>query len=119
MQFMVDCAVMLNHRMVLGVSQRNLRVQKYRGSAFNENESPFVISKTGYQKVPVGRIDDVECLARRDRAWVFQQRDGSDVFAPAELIGNPFAGFARVIQIIKNSLLFSACSIARHLPGIG
>ncbi|MEO5671249.1 MAG: ATPase domain-containing protein, partial [Ramlibacter sp.] len=27
MQFMVDCAIVLNHRVVLGVSQRNLRVQ--------------------------------------------------------------------------------------------
>jgi circadian clock protein KaiC len=48
MQFMVDCAVMLNHRVVFGVSQRNLIVQKYRGSGFDENESPFVISKTGF-----------------------------------------------------------------------
>jgi circadian clock protein KaiC len=31
MQFMVDCAVP-QPRVVLGVSQRNLRVQKYRGS---------------------------------------------------------------------------------------
>ena len=38
MQFMVDCAVVLNHRVELGVSQRNLRVQKYRGSPFDENE---------------------------------------------------------------------------------
>jgi circadian clock protein KaiC len=40
MQFMVDCSVILNHSVVLGVSQRNLRVQKYRGSSFDENESP-------------------------------------------------------------------------------
>ena len=33
MQFMVDCAVTLNHEVVKGVSQRNLRVLKYRGSA--------------------------------------------------------------------------------------
>ena len=45
MQFMVDCAVILNHSVVLGVSQRNLRVQKYRGSSFDENESPFLIGK--------------------------------------------------------------------------
>ena len=43
MQFMVDCAVILNHSVALGVSQRNLRVQKYRGSSFDENESPFLI----------------------------------------------------------------------------
>jgi circadian clock protein KaiC len=48
LQFMVDCAVVLNHRVVLGVSQRNLRVLKYRGSGFDENESPFVIGTTGF-----------------------------------------------------------------------
>jgi len=47
MQFMVDCAVMLNHAITDGVSQRNLRVQKYRGSEFDENESPFIISQRG------------------------------------------------------------------------
>jgi circadian clock protein KaiC len=49
MQFMVDCAVMLNHTVVLGVSQRNLRVQKYRGSSFDENESPFIIGNNGFE----------------------------------------------------------------------
>jgi circadian clock protein KaiC len=39
MQYMVDCSVVLNHRVDLGVSQRNLRVQKFRGSSFNEDES--------------------------------------------------------------------------------
>jgi circadian clock protein KaiC len=48
MQFMVDCAVILNHRVSLGVSQRNLRVLKYRGSGFDENESPFIIGKGGF-----------------------------------------------------------------------
>jgi len=49
MQFMVDCAVILNHCVVLGVSQRNLRVLKYRGSRFDENESPFLIGKAGLE----------------------------------------------------------------------
>jgi circadian clock protein KaiC len=48
MQFMVDCSVILNHRVDQGVSQRNLRVQKYRGCSFNEDESPFVIGKDGF-----------------------------------------------------------------------
>ncbi len=30
MQFMVDCAVMLDHKVVNGVSMRNLRVKKFR-----------------------------------------------------------------------------------------
>src|SRR5471032_2143936 len=49
MQFMVDCAVILNHSVVAGVSQRDLRVQKYRGSTFDENESPFLIGATGLE----------------------------------------------------------------------
>lgn len=61
MQFMVDCAVVLNHTMVLGVSQRNLRVQKYRGSSFDENESPFVIGDKGFDVAmarSLGRVDN-------------------------------------------------------------
>lgn len=49
MQFMVDCAVILNQRIVGGVSQRNLRVQKYRGSGFDEDEAPFLIGDDGLE----------------------------------------------------------------------
>lgn len=45
--FMVDCAIDLNHTVVTGVSQRNLRIHKYRGSAFAENAAPLVITATG------------------------------------------------------------------------
>lgn len=55
MQFMVDCAVLLNHSVVQGVSQRNLRVQKFRGSSFDEDESPFLIGSDGLE-VAVARI---------------------------------------------------------------
>lgn len=60
MQFMVDCTVILNHSVVQGVSQRNLRVQKYRGSSFDEDETPFLIGKSGLEVAVVrtpGRID--------------------------------------------------------------
>lgn len=62
LQFMVDCSVVLNHRVDLGVSQRNLRVQKYRGSSFNEDESPFVIGKDGFDVAmarSLGRADTI------------------------------------------------------------
>ncbi len=49
MQFMVDCSITLNHEVVEGISQRNLRVVKYRGSAFSENESPFLIGINGLE----------------------------------------------------------------------
>lgn len=49
LQFMVDCVVILTHGVVQGVSQRNLRVQKYRGSGFDEDEAPFLIGKSGIE----------------------------------------------------------------------
>jgi circadian clock protein KaiC len=49
MQFMVDCAVTLDHRVVQGVSQRNMRVIKFRGSAFSEDEAPFLIGPAGLE----------------------------------------------------------------------
>lgn len=49
LQFMVDCTLVLDHRVVEGVSQRSLRVRKYRGSAFNENEVPMIIGAAGLE----------------------------------------------------------------------
>ena len=54
MQFMVDCVVILNHGVESGVSRRNLRVQKYRGTSFDENEAAFLIGKGGIE-IPLAR----------------------------------------------------------------
>jgi circadian clock protein KaiC len=47
---------MLNHNVVQGVSHRSLRVQKYRGSGFDEDESPFLIGKGGIE-IAVARTE--------------------------------------------------------------
>jgi circadian clock protein KaiC len=67
MQFMVDCAVVLNHRVQLGVSQRNLRVQKYRGSNFDENEAPFVIGKNGFDVAISRMLGQVDATTTNER----------------------------------------------------
>jgi circadian clock protein KaiC len=90
MQFMVDCAVILNHTVVLGVSQRNLRVQKYRGSAFDENESPFLIGKGGFE-VAVTRT-----LGRGD-AEVTNERVASGVDRLDTMLGGGYYRGASVL----------------------
>lgn len=57
MQFMVDCVVSLHHRLVDRVSLRGLRVMKYRGSGFSENEFPLVISPTGIEVATFGTTE--------------------------------------------------------------
>lgn len=49
MEFMVDSAVWLRHEVLEGVSQRTLRILKYRGSAFDENDVPYVIAQRGLE----------------------------------------------------------------------
>jgi len=67
LQFMVDCSVILNHRVDLGTSQRNLRVQKYRGSEFIEDESPFVIGKQGFDVAITRTLAAVEAPVTFER----------------------------------------------------
>jgi circadian clock protein KaiC len=90
MQFMVDCAIILNHTVVLGVSQRNLRVQKYRGSSFDENESPFLIGSNGFE-VAVART-----LGRMD-ATVTNERVSSGVKRLDTMLGGGYYRGASVL----------------------
>src|SRR5450759_1485740 len=89
-QFMVDCTVILQHSVVLGVSQRNLRVQKYRGSSFDEDESPFVIGERGLE-VAVARA-----LARVD-AKVTNERVSSGVTRLDTMLGGGYYRGASVL----------------------
>lgn len=90
MQFMVDCAVILNHTVVLGVSQRNLRVQKYRGSSFDENESPFLIGRSGFE-VAVTRTFG------RGQAAVSNERVSSGVARLDTMLGGGYYRDASVL----------------------
>src|ERR1700722_18083537 len=90
MQFMVDCSVILNHSVVEGVSQRNLRVQKYRGSSFDENESPFVIGDAGFD-VAIART-----LGRED-AKVTNERVTSGIKRLDTMLGGGFYRAACVL----------------------
>jgi circadian clock protein KaiC len=47
LQFISDCYIHLNQRLENHISLRSLRVVKYRGSGFAENEFPFVIGDRG------------------------------------------------------------------------
>ncbi|HSJ57607.1 MAG TPA: circadian clock protein KaiC [Anaerolineae bacterium] len=54
LQYMADCVVRLHHRVSELVSLRGLRVVKYRGSAFDENEVPMIITEDGIQVAAFG-----------------------------------------------------------------
>jgi circadian clock protein KaiC len=51
--YVSDCVIRIDHRVVEQVSTRRLRVSKYRGSAHGTNEYPFTIGAHGFQILPI------------------------------------------------------------------
>lgn len=49
LQFMADCVVTLQHRVVQGIALRFVRISKYRGAAHSSNEFPLSISRSGME----------------------------------------------------------------------
>jgi circadian clock protein KaiC len=52
-EFVSDCVILLDHRVVEQVSTRRLRVVKYRGSTHGTNEYPFLIDENGISILPI------------------------------------------------------------------
>jgi circadian clock protein KaiC len=52
-EYVSDCVVLLDHRVIEQVSTRRLRVVKYRGSAHGTNEYPFLIDEDGISVLPI------------------------------------------------------------------
>ncbi len=52
-EYVSDCVILLDHRVIDQISTRRLRVIKYRGSLHGTNEYPFLIDDEGISVLPV------------------------------------------------------------------
>ena len=52
-EYVSDCVILLDHRVINEVSTRRLRVLKYRGTAHGTNEYPFLIDEHGIGVLPI------------------------------------------------------------------
>jgi circadian clock protein KaiC len=52
-EYVSDCVILLDHRVINQISTRRLRVIKYRGSIHGTNEYPFMIDEDGISVLPV------------------------------------------------------------------
>lgn len=115
MQFMVDCSVVLNQRVDLGVSQRNLRVQKYRGSSFSEDELPFVIGKSGFDAAITRTLGRMEARVTKERVSSGVKRldtmlDGGYYRGATVLI----TGFPGTAKTTLSAAFAEACCLRRE-----
>lgn len=52
-EYVSDCVILLDHRVIEQVSTRRLRIVKYRGSTHGTNEYPFLIDDEGISVLPI------------------------------------------------------------------
>jgi len=52
-EYVSDCVILLDHRVIEQKSTRRLRIVKYRGSVHGTNEYPFLIDEDGISVLPV------------------------------------------------------------------
>lgn len=55
-EYVSDCVILLDHRVIDQVSTRRLRVVKYRGTSHGANEYPFLIDEKGISVLPLSSI---------------------------------------------------------------
>ena len=55
-EYVSDCVIVLDHRVIDQVSTRRLRVVKYRGSTHATNEYPFLINENGFSVLPISSL---------------------------------------------------------------
>jgi len=52
-EYVSDCVIMLDHRIINQISTRRLRIVKYRGTIHGTNEYPFLIDEAGITILPL------------------------------------------------------------------
>jgi circadian clock protein KaiC len=56
-EYVSDCVILLDHRVVDQISTRRLRIVKYRGTSHGTNEYPFLIDEKGFSILPVTSLE--------------------------------------------------------------
>jgi circadian clock protein KaiC len=52
-EYVSDCVIVLDHRIIDEVATRRIRILKYRGSVHGTNEYPFLIDEKGFSVLPI------------------------------------------------------------------
>jgi circadian clock protein KaiC len=78
-EYVSDCVILLDHRVISQVSTRRLRIVKYRGSVHGTNEYPFLIDEEGISVLPITSL-------KLDRA-VSSQRISTGIPSLDEMFG--------------------------------
>ena len=111
-EYVADCVIVLDHRIVEQVSTRRLRVVKYRGSPHGTNEYPFLIGPGGLSVLPITslRLDHEAPTARVSTGvpMIDEMLGGPGVYRGSSVLvsGSPGTGKSSVAA----SMAAAACA---------
>lgn len=110
LQFMADCAVELRQQTLDQGSQRDLRVIKYRGSAFAENAAPMVIGQAGIEVANISAQDRYFPVSRKRVSSGVERLDamlGGGYYRGASVLITGAPGTAK--STLSGAFLAAAC----------
>ncbi|HLY73054.1 MAG TPA: circadian clock protein KaiC, partial [Planctomycetota bacterium] len=55
-EYVSDCVILLDHRVIDQITTRRMRIVKYRGSSHGTNEYPFLIEQDGISVLPITSV---------------------------------------------------------------
>lgn len=136
-EYVSDCVVALDNRVVDQVSTRRMRIVKYRGSAHGANEYPFLIDDDGFSVLPVTSLG-LDYAVSEERvstgvAALDDMLEGGGYFRGSSVLVSGTAGtgksslaglFAdascrRKERVLYFALEESASQVARNMRSIG
>jgi circadian clock protein KaiC len=98
-EYVSDCVIMLDHRVVDQVSTRYLRVVKYRGSSHGTNEYPFLIDRRGIAVLPITSLQLIhDATSQRISTgldWLDDMFGGQGYFRGSSVLMSGGAGTAK------------------------
>jgi circadian clock protein KaiC len=111
-EYVSDCVILLDHRVIEQVSTRRLRVVKYRGSLHGTNEYPFLIDEQGFSVLPITSLGlNHQASTERMSTGIAQldaMLDGKGLYRGASVLlsGTPGSGKSSIAA----HLVHAACA---------
>jgi circadian clock protein KaiC len=108
-EYVSDCVILLDHRVIEQVSTRRMRVVKYRGTSHGTNEYPFLIDSHGLLVLPVTSMGlDHDAPTERVSSGIAQldtMLDGQGYYRGGSVLlsGTPGAGKSSIAAHFVNS----------------
>src|SRR5215471_1228752 len=110
-EYVSDCVIALDHRVVDQISTRRLRIVKYRGSSHGTNEYPFLIDDDGIAVLPITSLQLVHNASSERIStglpWLDAMFGGTGWYRASSILLSGTAGTAKTT--LASQFMDAAC----------